>query len=329
MSMSTIQFSIIICTYQRPKAVLNILNSIALQSVLPFEVIIIDASENNKTQDAIENSLLAFNIRYFRVENEHRGLTKQRNFGIDKISSNTEIVIFLDDDLILEKEFCRNIISNFSNSEIIGAEGYITNEQKWEKIMHNEIVNSNYFYLDNYKYKLSERDRIRMFLGLYPGNLQPGLIPKYGHGKSSLPPTNNTYFVEHIMGGITAYRRSIFNHIQFSEFFIGYGLYEDFDFSVRASAYGKLVADTSAKCEHHHDPLGRPNYFKYGKMVVWNGYYVWRLKHKFPGLINIIKWYLITILLMILRFLSLNKAGIYEGFGRLYSLIKLQFKKPI
>lgn len=329
MSMSTIPFSIIICTYQRPKAVLNILNSIALQSVLPFEVIIIDASENNKTQDAIENIIPALNIRYFLVESEHRGLTKQRNFGIDKISSNTEIVIFLDDDLILEKEFCQNILSNFNDLEIIGAEGYITNELKWQKKAHNEIVNSNYFHLDNYQYKLSARDRVRKYLGLYPSSMQPGLIPEYGHGKSSLPPTNKVYFVEHIMGGITAYRKSIFDHIQFSEFFEGYGLYEDFDFSIRASAFGILVADTRAKCEHHHDPAGRPNYFKYGRMVVWNGYYVWRLKHPNPGLINIIKWYLITILLIILRMSNLKKDGLKEGLGRIISLIKLQIKKPI
>jgi glycosyltransferase involved in cell wall biosynthesis len=329
MSNFSVQFSIIICTYKRPTAVLNILNSIELQTLLPFEVLLVDASEDNKTGEAINNKFLSLNIRYFLVEEEHRGLTKQRNFGIRKLSSTTEIVIFLDDDLILENEFCQNILCSFINIDIVGAEGYITNELKWKKIMQSEVVNSSYFYLDNYKCKLSRRDRLRKYFGLYPSNLKPGGIPKYGHGKSSLPPTNKVYFVEHLMGGITAYRRIIFDRIQFSEFFEGYGLYEDFDFSVRASAFGKLVANTSAKCEHHHDPLGRPNYFKYGKMVVWNGYYVWRLKHQRPGLVNIIKWYLITILLMILRFLSLNKDGLNEGFGRLYSLIKLQFKKPI
>jgi GT2 family glycosyltransferase len=310
-------------------AVLNILSSIELQSVLPFEVIIVDASLDNKTQVAIKNKFAYLNIRYFLVETEHRGLTKQRNFGIEKLSSNIEVVIFLDDDLILEKEFCQSILSNFNDSRIIGAEGYITNEQKWQKMANNEVVNCNYFHLDLYKYKLSLRDRLRMYLWLYPSKIQPGIIPKYGHGKSSLPPTNKVYHVEHIMGGITAYRRSIFYHIQFSEFFEGYGLYEDFDFSVRASKYGKLVTDTSAKCEHHHDPLGRPNYFKYGKMVVWNGYYVWRLKHPKPGYINIIKWYLITMLLILLRMSSLKRNGLSEGLGRINSLIKLQFKKPI
>lgn len=313
----------------RPHALNTLLHSVANQIRVPNEIIIVDASTNNETKELLDSSNFNLNLKYFLVEAEHRGLTKQRNFGIDKLSSDTEIVFFLDDDLILEKEFCQNILSNFSSLEIIGAEGYITNELKWQKIAHNEVVNSNYFHLDNYKYKLSARDRLRKYLGLYPSTLQPGCIPKYGHGKSSLPPTNKVYYVEHIMGGITAYRRSIFNHIQFSEFFEGYGLYEDFDFSVRASAFGKLVADTSAICEHHHEPSGRPNYFKYGKMVVWNGYYVWRLKHPKPGLINILKWYLITILLMALRFCSLKKDGLNEGFGRFYSLIKLQFKKPI
>jgi glycosyltransferase involved in cell wall biosynthesis len=173
MSILTLQFSIIICTYKRPLAVLNILSSIELQSVLPFEVIIVDASLDNKTHVAIKNKFASLNILYFLVEGEHRGLTKQRNFGIDKLNSDTEIVIFLDDDLILEKEFCEKLISNFINVEIIGAEGYITNEQKWSKIAQNEVINNNFFQLDSYKYKLSARDKLRKNLGLYPSNMQP------------------------------------------------------------------------------------------------------------------------------------------------------------
>lgn len=326
MSNISLHFSIIICTYKRPLALLNILNSIELQSVLPFEVIIIDSSEDNKTQEAIKNRFPTLNNRYYLVEAEYRGLTKQRNFGIDKLATDSEIVIFLDDDLILEKEFCRNIISNFSDFGIIGAEGFILNENQWIDGNLNSWKTQNQ---DNFHLVLNKRDIVRKIFGLYPMKIQPGLIPLFGHGKTSLPPSGKIYEVEHLTGCMMAFRKEIVLAIKFSEFFEGYGLYEDFDFSVRASAFGKLVADTNAKCEHHHDPSGRPNYFKYGKMVVWNGYYVWRLKHKFPGLINIIKWYLITILLMILRFLSLNKAGLYEGFGRLYSLIKLQLKKPI
>ena len=313
----------------RPRALNTLLHSVANQIRVPNEVIIVDASFNSKTKELLDSSNFNLNLKYFMVEAEHRGLTKQRNFGIHKLASDSEVVIFLDDDLIIEREFCQNILSNFGDSEIIGAEGYITNEHKWLRIANNEVINYNFFQLDGFKYKLNVRDRFRKYLGLYPSKIQPGLIPEYGHGKTSLPPTDKIYFIEHLTGCMMAFRTDILMKVKFSEFFEGYGLYEDFDFSVRASAFGKLVADTNAKCEHHHDPSGRPNYFKYGKMVVWNGYYVWRLKHPKPGFVNVMKWYLITMLLIILRMSGLKKGGIKEGFGRISSLIKLQFIKPI
>jgi GT2 family glycosyltransferase len=310
----------------RPKAIITLLQSVVKQTSVPDEIIIVDGSTNSKTKEFIEDSNLNLNLKYFLVEAEHRGLTKQRNFGIDKLSSETEIVIFLDDDLILEKEFCQNILSNFSNFEIIGAEGFIVNENHWIRGYIDKWKIHNF---DNYHLALNKRDIIRKLFGLYPTKIQPGLIPLYGHGKTSLPPSGEIYDVEHLTGCMMAFRKEVLFSIKFSEFFEGYGLYEDFDFSVRASALGKLIADTSAKCEHHHDPSGRPNYFKYGKMVVWNGYYVWRLKHPKPGFVNIIKWYLITMLLIVLRMASLSKDGLKEGMGRISSLLKLQLKKPI
>jgi GT2 family glycosyltransferase len=319
-------FSIIICTYQRPVSLLNLLNSIMIQTKIPNELIIVDGSTNNKTKELIEVTKLNLKIKYFLVNATQRGLTKQRNFGIGKLTSDSEIVIFLDDDLILDQEFCQNIISSFEDFEIVGAEGFILNENHWNPGYRD---NRKFYNIDNFHLFLSKRDYVRKILGLYPSNTQPGLIPKYGHGKTSLPPTGKIYEVEHLTGCMMAFRSNVISKIKFSEFFQGYGLYEDFDFSVRASKYGKLVAHTSAKCEHHHDPSGRPNYFKYGKMVVWNGYYVWRLKHPKPGYINIVKWYLITMLLILFRMSSLKIDGLSEGLGRINSLIKLQFKKPI
>ena len=157
------KFSLIICTYMRPRALNTLLHSVANQIRVPNEVIIVDASFNSKTKELLDSSNFNLNLKYFMVEAEHRGLTKQRNFGIHKLASDSEVVIFLDDDLIIEREFCQNILSNFGDSEIIGAEGYITNEHKWLRIANNEVINYNFFQLDGFKYKLNVRDRFRKF----------------------------------------------------------------------------------------------------------------------------------------------------------------------
>jgi GT2 family glycosyltransferase len=157
----------------------------------------------------------------------------------------------------------------------------------------------------------------------------------YGHGKSTLPPTGKLYEVDHLMGCMMAYRKSIFTHLAFSDYFVGYGLYEDYDFSLRARAYGKLVTNTAARLEHHHAPSGRPNTYKYGKMVVRNGWYVWRLRHPQPGLVNVFKWHTITLLLAFFRLtnaLSTNsetrRQALGDFSGRIVGWFTLLLIKP-
>jgi GT2 family glycosyltransferase len=329
------KFSIVICTHQRPRSICQLLYTLSNQTMKADEILIIDGSTNVSTENAITPFLDILPIRYIRVESEQRGLTRQRNIGILMVSTKSDIVIFLDDDVIPESSFCSQLISVFDNPEVIGADGYIVNECRWKPIAVDKKPKSPCMVIDGFYQPLSYRERIRLILGLFPIKLQPGIIPLYGHGKSALPPTGKSYEVEHIMGGITAYRKIIFSHIQFSTFFDGYGLYEDYDFSIRASKYGKLITNTAARLVHHHEQSGRPNTYRYGKMVVTNGWYVWRLRHPNPGFVNIIKWHMITILLAIFRLgnaITLNgeirKKALFDFTGRIVAWSKLIFIKP-
>src|SRR5690606_38503325 len=134
-------------------------------------------------------------------------------------------------------------------------------------------------------------------------NVPPGIMPDFSHGYSAgfLPPTGKVYEVEMLMGGIASYKRAVFESIGFSTYFEGYGLYEDADFSLRASRLGKLFVNTAAEVEHYHDEAGRPNKFRYGKMVVRNGWYVWRVKFPRPSLKSVLKWYATSFLLTLVR----------------------------
>ncbi len=328
------KFSLIICTFQRANSLFELLKSIKLQTHLPAEIIIVDGSINDETQILIKKLKDDFFIKYIRVSELNRGLTKQRNIGLLNVCSSSQIISFLDDDLILDPTFFEKLIGGIQG-DIIGSDGLITNECNWIKVTDNDNIKKkkSVIFYENYYLKLQLRDFIRRILGLYPTNIQPGKIPKYGHGKSSLPPTGKIYEVDHIMGGITAYRKEVFTQIKFSTFFEGYGLYEDFDFSVRASQFGKIVTNTSALCEHHHASQGRPSKFKYGKMVVWNGYYVWRLKYPKLKYTYVFKWHIITIFLILALFGGVIRSEnrrdyILEIFGRLHSYLKLFFIKP-
>ncbi len=317
----------------RPKALLNLLNSVKLQELYPNEILIIDGSTNNETREMLnENSFE--NLSYFLVSNDHRGLTKQRNFGISKVSVASEIVCFLDDDTIIQSDYFKKIMETFSaNIDAIGVGGVAVNENKWKENIYNYDTNRSIYTFKNFYIEESSRNKLRNILKLNSTSL-PGVMPEFSHGKTcSYPLTGEIYPVDLLVGMSMNFRRKIFNTIKFSSYFEGYGLYEDADFSLRALNFGQNFINTSAKLKHFHDESGRPNKYTYGKMVVRNGWYVWRIKYPNPSLKAKIKWHCITVLLTIVRFCNVfttnkKREAITETLGRFVGWLSLWFNKP-
>lgn len=328
------KLSLIICTYMRPEPLSRLLTSVMTQKTLPDEILIIDGSIDNGTELRFRESGNPI-LKYHKVPSEHRGLTKQRNYGIEKVSDSIDIVAFLDDDTILQLDYFEQLINTYSHfPDAVGVGGYITNEVSWEKINNEDNNNLNYFYFDGYRRKESSRYRLRKKLGL-DQHTPPAVYPEFGHGRSVsfLPPSGKIYRVEQLMGGVSSFPLSILKEHKFSEYFEGYGLYEDADFTLRLSKIGHLYVNTNAQLEHHHDAAGRPNQFNYGKMVVRNGWYVWRVKHPYPSFLNKWKWYQITILLTMIRFINIfttsqRKQAFTEFCGRVSGLFSLFLNSP-
>jgi GT2 family glycosyltransferase len=328
-------FTLIICTYKRSQPLLKLLLSVQHQTLYPNEILIIDGSPDDFTKEMLTQNSFQ-NLKYFKVEENDRGLTKQRNYGIARVHEATEIVCFLDDDTVLESNYFEEIIKTFTLfPEALGVGGYITNETHWTKTTSDYQAKANEFYYDGWKRKDGSRFVWRKKLGL-DSNRPPGCLPEFSHGRSIgfLPPSGKIYEVEQLMGGVSSFRKSVFQEFQFSTYFEGYGLYEDADFTLRLSKVGKLYINTNAQLEHYHDASGRPNKFDYGKMVVRNGYYVWRVKYPNPSFKAKIKWHLITLLLTAIRFtnivtISKRKEAFTETLGRMSGWFTLFFNPPL
>ena len=328
------QFSLIICTYMRPESLLKLLESVQKQTIYPNEIIIVDGSTNNETEYILTQNPIR-NLHYFLVDNLDRGLTRQRNFGIKKVSTTSEIVCFLDDDTILENNYFEEILKTYkTHPNALGVGGYITNESQWQLIdkKYQRVISE--FDYDGWKVKEGNRFVLRKLLGL-DSDKPPGYSTNFSHGRSVgfLPPTGKTYPVELVMGGVSSFKKEILDQYKFSTYFEGYGLYEDADYSIRISKVGQLYVNTAARLEHHHAPSGRPNQYNYGKMVVRNGWYVWRVKNSDPSFVDKIKWHSITLLLIFLRFTNIfttskRKQAFTETAGRLIGWISLFYNKP-
>ena len=315
----------------RPQPLLRLLNSVKKQTLYPNEILIIDGSVNEETKKALGASSFK-NLKYFSVDNANRGLTKQRNFGVKKVSDSIKVICFLDDDTILEANYFGQLIQTFKIKEdIVAVGGYITNDTNWYK--KPEHINFDEFIIDGLVRKLGRRYLFRKKLGLLPDEL-PGLMPSFSNGfpVSLLPPTNKTYEVEFFTGCAMSFKKSLFDTINFSTYFEGYGLYEDLDFCLRASKYGKSYVNTAAKLEHYHDKSGRPNKYKYGKMVVRNGWYVWRVKYPKPSFRARLQWNAILFLLTLIRLSNVTntkerKEAFTESLGRIVGWFSL-INKP-
>jgi GT2 family glycosyltransferase len=318
----------------RPESLVGLLQSIEKQTLYPNEIIVIDGSLNKETEIALINNEFQ-NLKYFLVNDEDRGLTKQRNFGISKVTEDSEIVCFLDDDTVLKSDYFAEIIKTFqTNNDVSGVGGVAINEYKWKLQEENVLYNKNKFYLfKGYYYKEGLRNVMRNYLGL-ASNLGPGKMPNYSHGRTcGFPMTGKTYEVDLLIGMSMSFRKSVFDKINFSRFFEGYGLYEDADFSIRALQFGKNVINTKAHLSHFHAESGRPNKYKYGIMVVRNGWYVWRVKNSNPSFNDRVKWNAITILLTIIRLSNVitetnKKEAFTEAMGRIVGWWSLLFNKP-
>lgn len=328
------RFSLVICTYMRPKPLLKLLNSVRTQTFYPDEILIIDGSTNNQTEQIIINNSFK-NLRYSRVDDANRGLTKQRNFGVNLVDDSMEVICFLDDDTELESDYFKEVIRAFkSNNEIIGVGGVSVNENRWFKTDDVSKLNRHkYYILDEFAVKEGLRNVVRNYLGLQ-SPLKPGIMPDFSHGRTNGYPLDDKFHeVDLLIGMSFSFRKSVFNYIKFSTYFEGYGLYEDADFSLRALNYGKNVINTAAKLNHYHDYSGRPNKFKYGKMVVRNGWYVWRVKYPNPSLKARLKWNATSFLLTIIRFSNVintsnRKEALTESMGRIVGWFSLILNKP-
>lgn len=309
--------SLVICTYRRPRAMGVLLDSISEQVDRPDQLIVVDASEDDDTARIVEGHHMAPEIDFVRVGDEDRGLTKQRNVGIDRSAS--EVIAFVDDDTVLAHDYIAELRGAFTrNPSAIGV-GAAINGTDWEP--HTGEPTPNRYVIDGWGKSDSARWRLRRRLRLV-SDMAPGWMPRSGHGRSSdYPPTGEDYPVEFVFGGASAFRSWVFDQVRFSPWYEGYGLYEDLDFCVRAGRLGPIMFATRVRLDHYHAPGGRPDHRKYGRMVVENGWRVWRTRWPSPPLPDRLRWWATTLVLIGCRAAgSDRRAALSEALGRLSAI---------
>lgn len=103
------RISVIICSVGRPEAIESVLPFIARQTKQPSHVLIVVT----KPEDLPSESALQYNLP-IQILYSPKGLTKQRNTGLDAVQSECDAVFFIDDDFLPAQDALAVLESGFT-----------------------------------------------------------------------------------------------------------------------------------------------------------------------------------------------------------------------
>ena len=243
--------AVIIATRNRPDDLERTLRSIArAESAGDLLVMIVDGSDPGQVA---ANQRVVANLSSLDID--HRlfpgppSLARQRNAGIHRLPESVELVFFLDDDVILDPEYFRQITRAFDqHPDIVGVGGYDASISSQPECSLRQVSRF-------------------AFLLDHP---RPGCVLPSGQASSpDCADISDPVNVQWLTGFSMAYRRHVLEQERFDASLEGYSHYEDRDLSVRISHYGRLVVLPGARLHHRKSPTNRydSKQFTYSSLV--------------------------------------------------------------
>ena len=303
--MSGIKISVIIATRNRADALETIsLPSLVKQDFKDFEVIIWDASNDDKSKIVVEKYIQSHPdmvIRYFKAPRV--GSASQRNDAV-KVAKG-EIVFFIDDDCEVLSNSLGVVYNTLNNSQYCGCQLVIkeleSNSKRSRLNFYTYAVTSIIFRL------VGGSSRRYVRLSGY-GTHESDLFRKISLKKFKVRDP------EWIKGGAMAFIKEIFKDHSFNERlqrFGGYALGEDLMFSYSAYLSGcKLTYGKNTYVIHHHASSGRmPSVYVYASWI-YNFHLIWKTlifpRHKMSV---IVRWWAVFGYLIVFFAESLSKRN--------------------
>jgi GT2 family glycosyltransferase len=245
----------VIATRNRPGHLVEAVRSVAGQTVLPAELCIVDSSEEPLGRPEIERICDAAGIALDYVHPAPRGLTVQRNIGIERTAGDP--VFLIDDDVTFAEDVHEEILAEYGRwgPELGGVRGVPAHPPQRSRLI---IYWRRLFGMGGWWHEGS-------------GKMRSGF---YVEGVSS---SETVRRLEYFEGWFMSYRREVFEHERFDEKLAGYAYKEDIDFSHRVVKRGYVLVQTPrARIVHHKSPSDRLSAFDQQRMALANQFYLHR-----------------------------------------------------
>lgn len=245
----------IIATRNRQDHLVEAVRSVVGQTVLPAELCIVDSSEEPLGRDEIERLCVAAEVELDYVHPAPRGLTVQRNIGIERTTGDP--VFLIDDDVTLAENVHEEILAEYGRwgPELGGVRGAPVHPPNPARLT---IFWRRFFGMGGWWPEGSGRMRSGFFV----------------EGVAS---SESVRKLEYFNGWFMSFRREVFERERFDEELAGYAFKEDIDFSYRVAKRGYLLVQTpKALITHHKSSSERLTAFDHQRMALANQFYLHR-----------------------------------------------------
>lgn len=244
----------VIATRNRPHDLVRTVESLMAQTVLPDALCIVDSSDDTPTRARIEELCAADSVTLDYHHPASRGLTVQRNVGVQRTTGDP--VFFIDDDVVMEPDCHEEVLKEYGRwgPELGGVRATPTRPARPS--------------LGTRLYR-----RVFGIGGWWPeasGRMRPGF---YVEGVSESAGVRR---IEYFNGWFMSFRRAVFEHERFDEALSGYAYKEDIDFSYRVSRRWVLVQTPRARCDHLRSGTSRLSSHQLQRMNLANQFYLHR-----------------------------------------------------
>ncbi len=258
--------SFLISTKNRFQDLKECIDSILIQTVKPAEIILVDASDTSESMEMVKESLTGKDIKltYYRQEIVAGKIRKTAAWNKAVRLALGDIIIFLDDDVVLDKHYIYYVLKIFRENPggIVGVMGRIKNPKD---VKTHQKKTSFLYSLNRLLYK-------SFLLPHEEGNgcMQPSGFPAYPFSKNNITP------VEIMPTCNMSIKKEVFQEFTFDEWFHGYSYQEDDDFTYRVSRKYKFLYTPFAELVHKISPTARDNKEIIETMQVLNHYYFFK-----------------------------------------------------
>lgn len=232
--------AIIIPSVGRSRILGETLSRLKNQTEFPAQVLVVVNVESDLPEKIPD---------YVNVVFSEKGLTKQRNKGMERSGSDIDILLFIDDDTFLHPRYLENMESIFNK--------------------HDNIAGLTGCVLKNGDVTIKEADDIL--------SKQPLDVVE-----------NKLVWRRGLYGCNFGVRKSLLSELRFDERLVLYGWLEDADFSFNLSKLGELYSSPAMRCVHlMYSSGGRTNHIRFGFSQVMNPYYLCKKnKHSLFGMMK-------------------------------------------